>query len=243
MKLQPHEAARIDVVSDVVCPWCFIGKRRLEKAIAPRRIPLEVRWHPFQLDPTIPPEGKDRRDYLEAKFGTGGADRGAARPIAASRAREEGIDFAFDRIEVSPNTLDAHRLIRWAAAEGKQEAHRGRAVPRLLPGRPRYRRPCRCSPISPPPSAWIARAVAARLASDEDRAGGATGDRLGAADRRDRACRPSSSIGRYGSSARRRRQCSPRRSLRPRSRRCPRGGLLSFRPEAESLEVEGNAAG
>jgi predicted DsbA family dithiol-disulfide isomerase len=111
----------IDVVSDVVCPWCFVGKRRLEKAIAIAAVPVAVRWHPFQLDPTIPPEGKDRRAYLEAKFGTAERIAELHQAIAAAGA-SEGIDFAFDRIAVSPNTLAAHRLIRWAAAEGKQEA-------------------------------------------------------------------------------------------------------------------------
>lgn len=115
----------IDVVSDVVCPWCFIGKQRLEKAIALSDVPVAVRWHPFQLDPTIPPEGKSRRDYLEGKFGTAERIAELHRNIAAAGA-SEGIDFAFDKIEVSPNTLDAHRLIRWAAedgrANGKQEA-------------------------------------------------------------------------------------------------------------------------
>ncbi len=111
----------IDVVSDVVCPWCFIGKRRLEKAIAMSEVPVAVRWHPFQLDPTIPPEGKSRRDYLEAKFGTPERIAALHENVAAAGARE-GIDFAFDKIEVSPNTLDAHRLVRWAAEDGHQEA-------------------------------------------------------------------------------------------------------------------------
>jgi predicted DsbA family dithiol-disulfide isomerase len=111
----------IDVVSDVVCPWCYIGKRRLEKAIEMSGIPVAVRWHPFQLDSTIPPEGKSRRAYLEAKFGTAERIAELHRNIAGAGA-SEGIDFAFDKIEVSPNTLDAHRVIRWAGVEGRQEA-------------------------------------------------------------------------------------------------------------------------
>ncbi len=111
----------IDVVSDAVCPWCFIGKRRLEKAIALSDVPVAVRWHPFQLDPTIPPEGKSRRAYLEAKFGTAERIAELHANIEAAGA-SEGIDFAFDKIKVSPNTLDAHRLIRWAAEHGRQEA-------------------------------------------------------------------------------------------------------------------------
>jgi predicted DsbA family dithiol-disulfide isomerase len=104
----------VDVVSDVVCPWCFIGKRRLEKAVAMAGVPVSIRWRPFQLDPTIPPEGKDRRAYLEAKFGAG--DRiGKMQENISALGAAEGIAFAFDKIAVSPNTLDAHRLIRWAA--------------------------------------------------------------------------------------------------------------------------------
>lgn len=106
--------AVIDIVSDVVCPWCYIGKRRLEAALGLSDRPWpEIRWHPFQLNPDIPPEGVDRRSYLEAKFG--GPQR--AREIYArveAAGREVGIPFAFDRIERQPNTVDAHRLISWA---------------------------------------------------------------------------------------------------------------------------------
>jgi predicted DsbA family dithiol-disulfide isomerase len=110
----------VDVVSDVVCPWCFIGKRRLEKAIALSDVPVVVRWHPFQLDPTIPLEGKSRRAYLEEKFGSLERVAETHRHIV-ELGKAEGIDFAFDRIQVSPNTLDAHRLVRWAAEAGVEE--------------------------------------------------------------------------------------------------------------------------
>jgi predicted DsbA family dithiol-disulfide isomerase len=104
----------IDIVSDVVCPWCYIGKRRLEAALDMGDRPRpEIRWHPFQLNPDIPPEGVDRRAYLEAKFG--GPER--AREIYArveDAGREEGIAFAFERIARQPNTVDAHRCIAWA---------------------------------------------------------------------------------------------------------------------------------
>ncbi len=109
----------IDVVSDVMCPWCYIGKRRLEAALDDIRseMDVEVRWRPYQLDPTLPKEGKDRQQYLEDKFG-GAA--GADQAYAAIRAAgvEEEIPFAFDKIKVSANTLDAHRLIRWAGSLG-----------------------------------------------------------------------------------------------------------------------------
>jgi predicted DsbA family dithiol-disulfide isomerase len=84
-------------------------------------VPLRITWRPFQLDATIPPEGKDRRAYLEAKFGSGERIRQMQANVA-SVGTAEGIHFAFDRIEVSPNTLDAHRLIRWSAESGHQEA-------------------------------------------------------------------------------------------------------------------------
>jgi predicted DsbA family dithiol-disulfide isomerase len=108
----------IDIVSDVVCPWCYIGKRNLEAALAARPVgDVEIRWRPYQLDATIPPEGIARRTYLERKFGTR-VDEIYGRVAVAGH--EAGIDFAFDRIERSPNTLDAHRLIRWAQSAGRQ---------------------------------------------------------------------------------------------------------------------------
>ncbi|WP_137392044.1 DsbA family oxidoreductase [Rhodoligotrophos defluvii] len=107
----------IDVVSDVVCPWCYVGKRRLAKAltIVPD-VSAAVRWHPFQLDPTIPAEGVDRKAYLERKFGSGGRLAEMHVQLAAAGA-EVGIAFAFERITRSPNTLTAHRLIHWAAGD------------------------------------------------------------------------------------------------------------------------------
>jgi predicted DsbA family dithiol-disulfide isomerase len=120
----------VDVVSDVVCPWCFIGQKRLDKAIAAvGETQVHVRWRPFQLDPTIPPEGKDRRDYMLAKFGSEERIReihARIEPIGEA----EGISFAFEAIKVAPNTLDAHRLIRWAGAAG--EAVQNRLVRRLF---------------------------------------------------------------------------------------------------------------
>ena len=122
------ERFTIDVVSDVVCPWCYIGKRRLEAALARLRetepdLPVEVRWHPFQLNPDLPPEGVDRRSYLEAKFG--GPER--AREIYArveAAGRTVDIPFAFAAIARQPNTQDAHRLIAWAQSrrEGDPDA-------------------------------------------------------------------------------------------------------------------------
>jgi predicted DsbA family dithiol-disulfide isomerase len=110
---------RIDVVSDVVCPWCFIGKRRLEKALAlTPDVPVEVHWHPYFLNDWIPREGISREDYLTAKFGSPERYKGIAQRVSAAAAAE-GLDYAIDKISRQPNTLDAHRLIKWAGGIGK----------------------------------------------------------------------------------------------------------------------------
>src|SRR5262245_21865283 len=109
----------IEMVSDVVCPWCFIGKRRLEKAIALKpEIPVEVRFHPYFLNPWIPREGISREEYLTTKFGSPERYREIAQRVAAAAAAE-GLTYAMDKISRQPNTLDAHRLIRWAERAGK----------------------------------------------------------------------------------------------------------------------------
>lgn len=109
----------IDVVSDVMCPWCYIGKRRLEKALRNLRghIPFEVHWRPYQLDPGLSKEGVDRKQYLEQKFGSPAAAEKAYRAVQKAGV-QEGIKFDFPSIKVSANTLDAHRLIRWAGSQG-----------------------------------------------------------------------------------------------------------------------------
>jgi predicted DsbA family dithiol-disulfide isomerase len=108
----------VDVVSDVVCPWCWIGKRRLEAALDRLEGPQpQLYWHPFQLNPNLAPEGVERRSYVETKFGS--AQRAAeiyARVSAAGAS--VGIQFDFERIERQPNTLLAHRLIAWSQAQG-----------------------------------------------------------------------------------------------------------------------------
>lgn len=114
-----QKPVRIDIVSDVVCPWCFIGKRRLEKALALKPdIPVELHWRPYFLNDWIPREGISREQYLVTKFG--GVDRykGIAQRVAAA-AKEEGLTYAIDKISRQPNTTDAHRLIRWADGIGK----------------------------------------------------------------------------------------------------------------------------
>lgn len=104
----------VDVVSDVVCPWCFVGKRRLEKAIAlVPDIPLTVRWRPYFLNPWVPRDGISRTDYLTTKFGSVEKyERAAQRIVEAAAA--EGLAYKLDKIARQPNTTDCHRLIRWA---------------------------------------------------------------------------------------------------------------------------------
>lgn len=119
---------RIDVVSDVVCPWCFIGKRRLEKAIALRPdIPVEVHWRPYFLNDWVPRAGISRTEYLTTKFGSVERYRQMAGRIAAAAA-EEGLDYQLDKIARQPNTIDCHRLIHWASLNGAGAAMKQRLM-------------------------------------------------------------------------------------------------------------------
>lgn len=111
----------IDVVADVVCPWCYLGWRRLKSAVALRpTLDAKLIWRPYQLDPTLPEEGVDRRQYMANKF----RDPEKLKAVHAALVEggaEEGIRFDFDAIEVAPNTNAAHRLIRWALTAGVQD--------------------------------------------------------------------------------------------------------------------------
>ncbi len=108
----------IEMVSDVVCPWCFIGKHRLERAIALRpNIPVEVRFRPYFLNPWVPREGMSREAYLTTKFGSPERYRAIAQRVA-SAAAAEGLTYTLDKIVRQPNTLDCHRLILWAGESG-----------------------------------------------------------------------------------------------------------------------------
>lgn len=113
----------IDIYSDVVCPWCYVGKRRLERALSDSKDLAKpaITWRPFQLNPTMPEEGLERAAYLEAKFGSLEAFRQMEEHVLAAGA-EEHIAFAFDRIARTPNTFLAHRLIWYAGQEGRQNA-------------------------------------------------------------------------------------------------------------------------
>src|ERR1700733_14852682 len=112
----------VDVTSDVICPWCYIGKRRLEKAVTTLvgHSDVHVRWHPFQLNPRMPREGMNRKEYRTAKFGSWGRSL-ALDPQVTEVCRAEGLSFSFDRAERTPNTLDSHRLILLAEEENVQD--------------------------------------------------------------------------------------------------------------------------
>ncbi|WP_164658829.1 DsbA family oxidoreductase [Tropicibacter sp. Alg240-R139] len=114
------KTVKLDILSDPICPWCYIGKTHLDKALAavPDH-PFVIEWHPFQLNPDMPDDGMDRREYLETKFG---GKEGAVRAYApvVESAEKAGLAINFEGMQRTPNTLDAHRLIHWAGVEGKQ---------------------------------------------------------------------------------------------------------------------------
>ena len=119
------EAITIDVVSDVVCPWCYLGKKRLDKAIESVKddLAVAVTFRPYQLNPDMPPEGVDHKKHLAEKLGgTAAVER--AHEALAGLGQEAGIDFDFPAVKISPNTLDAHRLLRWAMIEGPDVQNR-----------------------------------------------------------------------------------------------------------------------
>ncbi|MFN4203174.1 MAG: DsbA family oxidoreductase [Tabrizicola sp.] len=113
---------RLDIFSDPVCPWCYVGKANLVRALAARPDhPFVIQWHPFQLNPEMPAEGVPKRGYLEAKFG-GRARVDAIHERLREVARAAGVDLDPDKPQRMPNTLNAHRLIHWAGIEGVQQA-------------------------------------------------------------------------------------------------------------------------
>ena len=120
----PAPVARIDVISDSICPWCYIGKRNLEgalKILAGEKLHFDVMWHPFQLNPEMPAEGVERKAYREAKFGGPEKAKAIDERITATAATV-GLDFHLDRLTRTPNTVNSHRLIRMAGQEGVQDA-------------------------------------------------------------------------------------------------------------------------
>lgn len=120
---QAKPVGRIDVISDAICPWCYIGKRHLERALAlldKQGLHFTVAWHPFQLNPDMPREGVDRAQYRLAKFGSAERSRQLDERITET-ACTVGLEFHLDRLTRTPNTLDAHRLIRLAGQHGVQD--------------------------------------------------------------------------------------------------------------------------
>ena len=110
------------VFSDPVCPWCYIGKANLDRALESRPDHLlQVEWHPFQLNPDMPAQGADRRAYLEAKFG-GKAEAARAYANVIDAATAAGVEINLEKMDRQPNTMNAHRLIHWAGLEGRQNA-------------------------------------------------------------------------------------------------------------------------
>lgn len=120
---QAQPVGRIDVISDVICPWCYIGKRHLERALdllEKQHLRFTVAWHPFQLNPDMPREGADRAQYRIAKFGSAERSRQMDERITETAATV-GLEFHLDRLTRTPNTLDAHRVIKLAGQKGVQD--------------------------------------------------------------------------------------------------------------------------
>ncbi|MCG6903364.1 MAG: DsbA family oxidoreductase [Rhodobacter sp.] len=112
--------AKLDILSDPICPWCYIGKANLDRALEKAGDhPFEIEWHPFQLNPDMPADGMDRREYLETKFG-GRQQAVEVYGRIAEAAEAAGLEIDFAAIKRTPNTLNAHRLIHWAGLEGRQ---------------------------------------------------------------------------------------------------------------------------
>lgn len=116
------QTIKLDIMSDPICPWCYIGKAHLDRALESEpNHPFAIEWHPFQLNPDMPADGMDRRAYLEGKFG---GKEGAVRAYApvVEHAEKAGLKINFEAMQRTPNTLNAHRLIHWAGIEGRQTA-------------------------------------------------------------------------------------------------------------------------
>ena len=113
---------KLDIMSDPICPWCYIGKAHLDRALESEPDhPFVIEWHPFQLNPDMPEAGMDRRAYLEGKFGGKEAAVRAYAPVV-EHAEKAGLKINFEAMQRTPNTLNAHRLIHWAGIEGRQTA-------------------------------------------------------------------------------------------------------------------------
>lgn len=122
-KKRPQPVVQIDIVSDVVCPWCWLGSKYLQQAIAKSGKKVKVNWRPYMLDPSVPAGGVPYGEYMKAKFGSGPNDRfKAMREALEAAAPDAGINFRFGETPIRPNTLDAHRVLRWAEGQGVSDA-------------------------------------------------------------------------------------------------------------------------
>ena len=180
-----REPLSIDVVSDVVCPWCYLGEKRLAAALAEEAGPVVVRWRPYQLDPTIPEGGLDRAEYMERKFGRDGRLKAVHDQLVALGA-EVGLAFAFDKIARAPNTLDAHRLIRWAASSGRAGRRWSTGCFAPISSRGATSATARCCSTSPRSAASTRRSSARLLDEGADVEAVRERDCPGAGDRRHR---------------------------------------------------------
>jgi len=112
---------KIDIISDTVCPWCYIGKRKLEKALSERPdLDVEITWHPYQLHPEMPKEGADRKEFIAMKFGSEERAKQLYKNVQDAGALVD-LPFEFGKVKRSPNTLNSHRLIKWSQSAGKQD--------------------------------------------------------------------------------------------------------------------------
>ena len=145
--MEPRVMIKLDIMSDPICPWCYIGKTQLDRALAANPDhPFTIEWHPFQLNPSMPAEGMDRRAYLEGKFGS----KAAAVEVYSNIERQAqalGLPINFAAIKRTPNTINAHRLIHWAGLEHKQQLLRRGCLPR-----PSTRSTCAASSSASPRS-------------------------------------------------------------------------------------------
>lgn len=119
----PKQTIQVDIVSDVVCPWCWLGVKYFQKAAKQSRHNVELSWRPYMLDPSVPEEGVPYRDYMKSKFGDGPSDRfKSMRQALETQGPDVGIDFKFSEIPMRPNTLNAHRLLKWAQGQDLGDA-------------------------------------------------------------------------------------------------------------------------
>ena len=123
---------QVDIISDVICPWCFIGKKRFEAALADRPdLKPDIRWHPFELNPDFPAQGVDRQEYMALKFGGPERAKEVYEPVLAA-AESVGLDIDFEAIQRVPNTVKAHCLIHWAREEGSEGERQDQMVETLF---------------------------------------------------------------------------------------------------------------